>query len=221
MLQELVVIMETGIRSRSGTGITLPALFAPDAQTAKRVLEFFTANIRNPNTRKAYAKAAGDFAIWCEANGLDHLRYVQPVHIAAYIEELQQRIAAPSVKLQLAAIRMLFDWLVIGQIVPTNPASVVRGPKHVVKKGKTPVLSAEEARALLDPMDTGKLVGLRDRALVALLVYTFARVGAARIFTRRAAARGSASTKKAASVTKCPAITSWNRFLRSTSLRLE
>lgn len=159
--------------------ITLPALFSPDHKTAKRVIEFFTANIRNSNTRKAYAKAAGDFAIWCEANGLDHLRYVQPVHIAAYIEELQQRIAAPSVKLQLAAIRMLFDWLVLGQIVPTNPASVVRGPKHSVKKGKTPVLSADEARALLDAIDTNKLVGLRDRALVALLVYTFARVGAA------------------------------------------
>ena len=181
MLQELVVIRETGVRPSigQGTGLTLPALFAPDAATAKRVLEFFTANIRNPNTRKAYARAAGDFAIWCEAKGLDHLRDVQPVHVAAYIEELQQRIAAPSVKLQLAAIRMLFDWLVIGQIVPTNPASVVRGPKHVVKKGKTPVLSAEEARALLDTIDTSKLVGLRDRALVALLVYTFARVGAA------------------------------------------
>ena len=179
MAQALVVKIETGIRSASGTGLTLPALYQPDAATAKRVLEFFTANIRNPNTRKAYAKAAGDFAAWCEHRGLEHLRDVQPIHVAAYIEELQQRIAAPSVKVQLAAIRMLFDWLVIGQIMPTNPASVVRGPKHVVKKGKTPVLSAEEARALLDAIDTSKLVGLRDRALVALLVYTFARVGAA------------------------------------------
>ncbi len=179
MAQALVVKRDTGIRSGAGTGITLPALFRPDAATAKRVIEFFTANIRNPNTRKAYSKAAGDFAAWCEHHGLEHLRHVQPIHVAAYIEALQQRIAAPSVKLQLAAIRMLFDWLVLGQIVPTNPASVVRGPKHIVKKGKTPVLSAEEARALLDAMDTGKLVGLRDRALVALLVYTFARVGAA------------------------------------------
>src|ERR1035437_6287309 len=107
MAQELVVIRNTGIRS--GAGITLPALFAPDPATAKRVFEFFAANIRNPNTRKAYAKAAGDFASWCEAKGLDPLRDVQPVHVAAYIEELQQRIAAPSVKLQLAALRMLFD----------------------------------------------------------------------------------------------------------------
>jgi len=141
--QALVVTRDTGIRSREGTGITLPALFRPDAATAKRVIEFFTANIRNPNTRKAYAKAAGDFADWCEQCGLHHLRNVQPVHIAAYIEELQQRIAAPSVKVQLAAIRMLFDWLVLGQIVPTNPASVVRGPKYVVKTYETPTHSAD------------------------------------------------------------------------------
>jgi site-specific recombinase XerD len=157
----------------------LPSLFAPDEPTARRVFEFFTANIRNPNTRKAYAKAVSDFAFWCEAKGLEQLRSIQPFHVAAYIEELGTRIAPPSVKLQLAAIRMLFDWLVVGQIVPTNPVSAVRGPKHVVKKGKTPVLSAEETRDLLNVMDTSTLVGLRDRALIALLVYTFARVGAA------------------------------------------
>lgn len=177
MPQQLTVITRTPIRS--DLALSLPALFSPDPPTAKRVLEFFTANIRNPNTRKAYARAAGDFAAWCGHRGLDRLRDVQPVHVALYIEQLQQRIAAPSVKLQLAAIRMLFDWLVLGQIVPANPADVVRGPKHVVKKGKTPVLSAEEARALLDAIDTGTPVGLRDRALLALLVYTFARVGAA------------------------------------------
>jgi site-specific recombinase XerD len=176
MAQELVVIRNTGIRS--GAGITLPVLFAPDAPTAKRVFEFFTANIRNPNTRKAYAKAAADFAAWCEARDLDQLRDVQPVHVAAYVEDLQQRVAAPSVKLQLAAIRMLFDWLVVGQVMPSNPASVVRGPKHSVKKGKTPVLTADEARTLLESIDTSSVVGLRDRALIALLTYTFARVGA-------------------------------------------
>ena len=167
-------------------GVPLPVLFAADQKTAKRVIEFFTANIRNFNTRKAYARAAGDFATWCEAHGLEQLRNVQPIHVAAYIEELQQRIAAPSVKVQLAAIRMLFDWLVLGQIVPTNPASVVRGPKHSIKKGKTAVLSADEARTLLDSIETDhgspdrpRIVGLRDRALIALLTYTFARVGAA------------------------------------------
>jgi len=157
---------------------TLPALFAPDARTAERVVEFFTARIRNPNTRKAYARAAGAFAAWCADHGLTELSQVRPVQVAAYIEGLQDKIAPPSVKLQLAAIRMLFDWLVVGQVVPVNPASSVRGPAHVVKKGKTPVLSAEEARALLDSVDADSPVSLRDRALIGLMVYTFARVGA-------------------------------------------
>ena len=85
----------------------------------------------------------------------------------------------PTVKQHLAAIRMLFNWLVVGQIVPTNPATVVRGPKYVVKKGKTPVLLGEEARQLLDSMTTETVVGLRDRTFIALLIYTFARVSAA------------------------------------------
>src|SRR5450759_91721 len=119
-------------------GIALPALFSPDPGTARRVLEFFTVNIRNPHTRKAYGKAAGEFAVWCDRHGIDHLRDVQPVHVAAYVEELQLRIAAPSVKLQLAGIRMLFDWLVVGQVMPMNPASAVRGPKDAVTRGKTP-----------------------------------------------------------------------------------
>ena len=161
-----------------GGGIQLPALFSPDSATAQRVLEFFTANIRNPHTRKAYATAVRGFAAWTDTIGIAHLRYVEPLHVAAYIEQLQSRLAAPSVKLQLAAIRMLFDWLVVGQIVPTNPASAVRGPKHSLKKGKTPALTAEEARDLLDSIATRSPVGLRDRALIALMIYTFARVGA-------------------------------------------
>lgn len=156
----------------------LPALFAPDARTAERVVEFFAARIRNLNTRKAYARAAGAFAVWCADHGLTELGQVRPLHVAAYIEDLQDKIAAPSVKLQLAALRMLFDWLVVGQVVPVNPASYVRGPAHVVKKGKTPVLSAEEARALFDSVDEASPVSLRDRALIGLMVYTFARVGA-------------------------------------------
>ncbi|HEX7499464.1 MAG TPA: phage integrase N-terminal SAM-like domain-containing protein, partial [Polyangia bacterium] len=128
----------------------LPALFTPTPAAARRTLEFFTANIRNPNTRKAYARAVGEFAAWCEVNGLQEMSAIEPVHVAAYVEQLQGRLAAPSVKLNLAALRMLFDWLVVGQVMPMNPASSVRGPRHSVRKGKTPVLAAEEARALLD-----------------------------------------------------------------------
>ena len=158
----------------------LPALFAPTPEAAKRYVEFFTANTRNPHTRRAYARAAAEFAAWCSGPaGLAELRDIEPVHVAAYIEALALRLAPPSVKQHLAAIRMLFDWLVIGQLLAVNPASPVRGPKYTVKKGKTPVLTAEEARALLDSIDTTTIIGLRDRALIGLMVYSFARVGAA------------------------------------------
>lgn len=160
-------------------GQTVPALFAPTQAAGQRFVEFFTANIRNPNTRKAYARAATDFSAWCGEHGLADLTMIGPVHVAAYVETLQARLSAPSVKQHLAAIRMLFDWLVVGQVVPANPAASVRGPKHSVKKGATPVLSAEEARALLASMGGDSPIELRDRALVALMVYTFARVGAA------------------------------------------
>lgn len=75
-------------------------------------------------------------------------------------------------------MRMLFDWLVIGQIVPFNPAAAVRGPKHVVKKGKTPVLTAAEARQLIEFIGSDSVVSLRDRALIATMLYSFARVSA-------------------------------------------
>jgi site-specific recombinase XerD len=143
-----------------------------------RFIEFFAAEIRNPNTRRAYHRAVCDFFHWCEIHELK-LDQIGPVHVAAYIEKLQIDLARPSVKQQLAAIRMVFDYLVLGQVIPTNPAAAVRGPKYSTKRGKTPVLSAEEARQLLDSLDTSSVVGLRDRALIGLMVYTFARVGAA------------------------------------------
>src|SRR5450755_3765214 len=168
----------TLVKAKS-SAMELPALFAPDKNAAKRFIEFFTANIRNPNTRRAYARAAVEFALWCEHEDLRELGDIEPVDIASYIKTLQLRLAAPSVKQHLAAIRMLFDWLVVGQVIAVNPASPVRGPKYSVKKGKTAVLSAEESRKLLDSIVPSSHVALRDRALIALMVYTFARIGAA------------------------------------------
>jgi site-specific recombinase XerD len=100
------------------------------------------------------------------------------VHVAAYIEGLQATAAKPTVKQHLAAIRMLFDWLIIGQVLAVNPAHAVRGPKHVVRRGKTPVLTEEQARHLLESIDVTTLVGLRDRALIGVMIYSFARIGA-------------------------------------------
>jgi site-specific recombinase XerD len=156
----------------------IPQLFAVTGpKGAQRFIEFFTAEIRNKNTRMAYARAVASFAAWCDERGLE-LPQLNPFLIAAYIEEIGQQFSKPTVKQHLAAIRMLFDYLVTGQVVPFNPAHAVRGPKHVVKKGKTPVLSAEDARQLLDAIDTSTIVGLRDRALIGVMVYSFARVGA-------------------------------------------
>ena len=119
-------------------------------RAAWRFLEFFTANIRNKNTRAAYARAVRLFCDWLDEHGVQDLARVNPVLVAAYVEQLGERFSKPSVKQHLAAIRMLMDYLVTGGVLPFNPASSVRGPKHVVKRGKTPVLTAEEARALLD-----------------------------------------------------------------------
>lgn len=177
MTQELILF--AGPRDLAAVKISPPALFLPDAKSAKRFWEFFTANIRNKNTRRAYYKAASRFSKWCEGGGVGEMAAVTPIHVAAYIEELQETLSKPSIKQHLAALRMLFDWLVIGHIMDVNPAHSVRGPKFSQRKGKTPVLTAEEARSLLDAIDTGSLIGMRDRALIGLMVFTFARVGAA------------------------------------------
>lgn len=178
------------VRARRGSALArsglevLPAIVTRAGEdTARRFLEFFTANIRNRNTRAAYGKAVGRFLIWCDEGGFE-LEDIEPMVVAAYIEQLTQEYSAPTVKQHLAAIRMLFDWMVTGGKLPMNPAASVRGPKHVVKTGKTPVLDADQARKLLDaiPLTTKDgspcLVGLRDRALIGVMVFSFARVGA-------------------------------------------
>lgn len=165
-------------------GSHAPALVAAAGDSAVyRFLEFFTAQIRNINTRRAYVRAVGDFCTWLEAHRLPSITAVSSVHIAAYVEELGRSLSAPTVKQRLAAIRMMFDWLATGGVLPFNPASAVRGPKHSQKRGKTPVLAPDEARQLLDAIDISTQAGLRDRALIALMVYTFARIGAATAMT--------------------------------------
>lgn len=156
----------------------VPAImYRAGGRASQRFLEFFTAGIRNINTRKAYYRAVRDFLLWseCRVTSLDQ---IQPVLVAAYVETLLLSHSKPTVKQHLAAIKMLFDWLLLGQVIPANPAACVRGPSYVVKRGKTPVLSSAEARQLLDSVETSSLVGLRDRALIGVMVYTFARVSA-------------------------------------------
>ena len=98
----------------------VPALIADAGEpVAWRYIEFFTANIRNPHTRRAYARAYHQFFVWCEDRGLT-LTTIRPFDVATYIETLQQTHSPPGVKQQLAAVRMLFDWLVTGQVAATN-----------------------------------------------------------------------------------------------------
>ena len=161
------------------SSLPVPALVAAAGDRASRhFLEFFAAAIRNPHTRRAYARAAADFLQWCEERGVPSVAAVQPLHVAGWVEALTRERAAPTAKLRLAAVRHLFDWLVTHQVVPANPAGAVRGPRHSVRVGRTPVLEPGEARLLLDGIDATTHAGLRDRALIGCMVYSFARVGA-------------------------------------------
>ena len=147
-------------------------------------MQFFAATFRNENTREAYLRAVLRFLRWADASSLD-LTTIRPIHVASYIELFSKArqedgspFSPPTIKQHLAAIKMVFDYLVTGQVVPTNPASSVRGPKYVIRKGKTPVLSAEEARILLESIDVTTVVGLRDHPLIGTMLYSFARVSA-------------------------------------------
>lgn len=104
----------------------------------RRFWEFFTVNIRNPNTRRAYFKAVEGFAAWCDNKGTGDLSGVTPMHVAAYVEQLGRTHSKPTVKQYLAAIRMLFDWLVTGHIMERNSAHAVRGPKQASARARPP-----------------------------------------------------------------------------------
>lgn len=144
---------------------------------AEAFIDFFTAQIRNANTRAAYGRAVASFLSWAEDRGVS-LPSVRAFHVAGYIEELGSQRSVSTVKQHLAAIRCLCDFLVIRQVLPRNPATEVRGPKLVTRVGKTPVLSGAEARELFESIDITTPAGLRDRALLGAMIYTFGRISA-------------------------------------------
>jgi integrase/recombinase XerD len=168
---------ELAIFSPANTPIPVAIADCGD-KASERFFTFFTDTIRNKNTRAAYYRNAMRFFAWAAARGLA-LPAIKSYHVSAYLEELSVDRAAPTVKQNLATLRMLFDWLILGQVLEINPAAAVRGPAPVVKKGKTPVLNAEAARQLLDAIGGGDLVRLRDRALISVCLYSFARIEAA------------------------------------------
>jgi integrase/recombinase XerD len=171
----------------------VPAIIAAAGDKAsEHFLEFFAATIRNKNTRAAYVQAIAQFCRWCEEHDL-RLATIRPLHVSAYIEA--KKLTAPSIKQHLAALRGLFNWLVIKQVVPENPAMFVKGPRFSRQVGITPIMEAEQMRQLLDSIpitrkikvpkkhgggckDVPDIKGLRDRAIIAIMGYTFGRVSA-------------------------------------------
>lgn len=171
----------------------VPAIIAAAGDKAsEHFLEFFAATIRNRNTRAAYVQAAAQFFRWCDEREL-RLAAIRPLHMAAYIES--KPLTAPSIKQHLAALRGLFNWLVIKQVIPENPALFVKGPRFSRQVGITPIMEAEQMRQLLDSIpitrkakipakhggghhEVADIKGLRDRAAIAIMAYTFARVSA-------------------------------------------
>ena len=116
---------------------------------------------------------------WLAEYGIHDVVDIEPVHIAVWLEERMREASRPTVKQELAGIRRLFDWLTVRQVVSSSPAAAVRGPKHTVRRGTTPVLSAAECRRFLRSIPVETIGGLRDRALIATMTYSFARVSAA------------------------------------------
>jgi len=154
-----------------------PARFTTGAKAEKTFWEFFAASLRNDNTRMAYLTACYRFADWCESKGFELLD-IEPFTVAAYIKSLESSLAVPSIKLQLTAIRSLFQYLLVNQIVTINPAQPVKSPRHVVHKGKTPILTPEEMKHLFQSIELKNLCAYRDRAIIAVMAYSFARVSA-------------------------------------------
>jgi len=138
--------------------------------------EFFKGQLANAHTRKNYAHGVRHFLDWC-----DHpdrkipLVRIAPGHVGDYLTGME--LATPTKKLRLAALRNFFDLLVMRHVVILNPAASVRAERYAVVEGKTPEISAKQARDLLKSVDPSTLVGLRDRAIIAVLIYTAARVG--------------------------------------------
>jgi Phage integrase, N-terminal SAM-like domain len=119
----------------AGGDVVVPAIVAlAGPRASRRFLEFFAVTIENPNTRAAYFHACRRFFAWCEHKSLDELVAIEPMHVAAYIRMLGKDVEKPTVKQHLAAIRVLFDWLVVGQVVAINPARALSTRSNAARR---------------------------------------------------------------------------------------
>lgn len=137
--------------------------------------EFFLGQVSNPHTRTAYLRAVKRFLAWTESQGLELLR-ITPGMVGHYFNELP--LSIPSKKLHLAALRAFFDNLVQRHVLILNPAHSVRTERYSQVEGATPEITVEQARNLLKSIELHSIIDLRDRAIIAVLIYTAARAGA-------------------------------------------
>lgn len=141
--------------------------------------QFFRAELDNERTRRAYKTGAADFFRSIAPHLIGGLASINALHVSDWIADMKARcLAMPTIKQRLAGLRMLFQTLAREQVIRSNPVSVVKGPKHKVERGKTPAIDAAEVERLLSSIKTTTLVGLRDRAVIATMAYTFARISA-------------------------------------------
>lgn len=154
----------------------LPALIERSGPAGRFAWEeFFLGEIRNVHTRRNYLHAVRRFLAWLEARGVELAR-ATPAHVGSYLDT--HAGSSPTKKLHLAAIRAFFDKLVVRHILILNPAQSVRGPRYQTMEGRTPEISPQDIRRLFGSIDSLDVVSRRDRAIIAMLVYTAARVGA-------------------------------------------
>ena len=178
-MTSILRVGESAALAAGNNGLDLPALVANGGERAQwRFVDYFTSSIRNANTRAAYYRAVMYFLGQFEASGFRDLTDIRSLHVSQYVEMLAQAVSVATVKQHLAAIRRFCDWMTSGGILDVNPAAAVRGPKYVVRRGKTPVLDGAQSRELLDSLPRDTIAGLRDRALLGTMLFTFGRVGA-------------------------------------------
>lgn len=165
--------------TRGAGGLVLPGLVKRSPRAAEPYVEWLLATIRNKGTRTAYASALRHFDAWLSTRMQISIEQLQSVHVAAYIEHLvNEGLSASTAKLRLAAISELCKHLVVRQVMPHNPAAMVKPPRQVKRKGSTPVLSGEQARAMIEACGSDGLRALRDKALTCAMLFTFGRVSA-------------------------------------------
>jgi site-specific recombinase XerD len=177
MGEHLPARQDAGLQTRTQGAGRIPSLISDAGrETTESFVEFFASTIPNRNTRTAYLQAVTQFSDWCEERKLS-LKAVSPIVLAAYRE--QHTGSLPTIKQHFSALRMLFAWFVEKGITDRNPVREVKTAKFSRGEGKTPAFSVEEIKQLFASFDTESVVGLRDRALIGVMAYTFARVDAA------------------------------------------